>query len=161
MAEFKIIETQEQLDAIIGERLKRERETATKRYEGWISPEDLQKLKDTHAAEVKKLQDAAADTEQRLADKDKEIAESAKYKTDLEKTRIALAAGLKIDYADRLRGETAEEWKADAELLAKDFAASHVSVPLGSSEPKITESNDDKNSIARAKFAEWMEKQTS
>ena len=41
--EFKPIETQEELDKIITTRLKRERETTEKRFEGWISPEDHQK----------------------------------------------------------------------------------------------------------------------
>lgn len=36
--EFKPIETQEELDKIITNRLKRERESTEKRFEGWISP---------------------------------------------------------------------------------------------------------------------------
>ena len=40
---FKAIETQEELDNIVKERLKREREATNKRYEGWISPSDHQK----------------------------------------------------------------------------------------------------------------------
>ena len=152
MSEFKIIETQEQLDAVIGERLKRDREAYAKKFEGWTSPEELQKLNEAHAAKIQALEDAAAATQQTIADKDVLIAESAKYKTDLEKTRIALAAGLKIDYADRLRGETAEEWKADAEALAKDFATAHITAPLGNPEPKVT-----KESSARDRFVEWME----
>lgn len=156
MSEFKAIETQEQLDAVIGERIKRERETSAKRYEGWLSPDDIQKLKDDYDARIKALEDAAATTQQELASKDKEIADSAKYRTDLEKTRIALAAGLKYEYADRLRGETAEEWKADAETLAKDFAASHYQAPLGSPEPTIT-----KESNTKQQFAAWLAEQTN
>ena len=38
MAEFKAIETQEDLDKIITARLEREREASNKRYEGFISP---------------------------------------------------------------------------------------------------------------------------
>lgn len=156
MSEFKAIETQEQLDAVIGERIKRERETSAKRYEGWLSPDDIQKLKDDYDARIKALEDAAATTQQELASKDKEIADSAKYRTDLEKTRIALAAGLKYEYADRLRGETAEEWKADAETLAKDFAASHYQAPLGSPEPTITKEPNTKQ-----QFATWLAEQTN
>lgn len=137
MSEFRPITTQEELDAVISDRLKRERETSAKKYEGWKSPDDIQKLMDDHAKELKKLQDAAAETEKVLKEKDDQIAESARYRTDLEKTRIALAAGLKIDYADRLRGENADEWKADAEILAKDFAASHSSAPIGNPEPNF------------------------
>ena len=43
MSEFKAIETQEEFDKVIGERLKREQETVRKEYEGFLSPEDVQK----------------------------------------------------------------------------------------------------------------------
>ena len=43
MADFQAITTQEELDSIIKDRLKRDREAQTKKYEGWISPEDHQK----------------------------------------------------------------------------------------------------------------------
>ena len=150
MSEFKIIETQEEFDARISERLKRAAETAAKKYEGWTSPEDLETVKSDYESKIKTLEDSVASAEQKLKDKDIEIAESAKYRTDLEKTRIALQAGLKIEYADRLRGENKEEWEADAEALAKDFASSHVTAPLGTNEPEIT-----KEPSAREKFAEW------
>ena len=38
---FTIIETQEQFDNAIAERLKRERESIKKEYSGYMSPEDL------------------------------------------------------------------------------------------------------------------------
>ena len=153
----KPITTQEEIDAIIGDRLKREREASAKKYEGWTSPEDRKKLEDGHAVELKKLQDAAAAQEAAIKEKDALIAEGNRYKTDLEKTRIALNAGLKAEYADRLRGENADEWKADAELLAKDFKAAHQTGPLGNPDPKpadgsVTEANGKR-------FAEWAEKQ--
>ena len=135
MAEFTVIETQEQLDAVIGDRIKRERETLAKKYEGWKSPKDMEGITAAHAEELKKAQDALAEAERKSAEKDTQIAEGAKYKTDLAKTRIALAAGLKMEYADRLRGETAEEWETDAKILAKDFAAAHRTAPIGGSEP--------------------------
>lgn len=153
----KPITTQEEIDAIIGERLKRERETSAKKYEGWISPEDQKKLTDGHAAELKKLQDAAAAQEAAIKEKDALIAEGNRYKTDLEKTRIALNAGLKAEYADRLRGGNADEWKADAELLAKDFKAAHQAAPLGNPDPgPASQSTTQANG---KKFAEWAEKQ--
>ena len=152
----KPITTQEELDALIGERLKRERETSAKRYEGYISPDELKKIQDAHAAELKGLQDAAEATKAMIEEKDKLIADGNKYKTDLEKTRIAINAGLKAEYASRLQGETAEDWKADAELLAKDFASARSAAPLGSSEPVPTEKADPA-SIAAKKFTEWFD----
>lgn len=122
---FTPIETQEQLDALIKDRLQRDREAQAKKYEGWISPEKLKEITDSHDSDIKKLTDAVAEYEKTIAAKDKEISESAHYRTDLEKAKIALAAGLKIEHADRLRGETEEEWKADAKILARDFAATH------------------------------------
>lgn len=145
----KPITTQEELNAVIGDRLQREREQAAKRYEGWKSPEDLQKLTEQHNdslaqltaakdAEIKALQEAAEKTKQDIADRDSKLAESAKYKTELDKTRIALAAGLDLKYVDRIKGETEDEWKADAEMLAKDFAAAHRTPPIGSPELRTT-----------------------
>lgn len=156
MSEFKIIETQEQFDAAISERLKRDREAQQKKYDGWISPADQQKALDVLNAKIKSLEDAAAASQQTLAEKDAEIAKGVQYRTDLEKTRIALAAGLKIEYADRLRGDNAEEWKADAEALAKDFSAAHVVAPLGSNEPVITKKAD-----LAVTFAKWAESQNN
>ena len=149
MSEFKVIETQEQLDAILGDRLKRERESSEKKYEAYTSPDDLQKLKDSYEARIKEME---AESQKALAEKDALIAEGAKNKTDLEKTRIALKAGLRMEYADRLRGETEEEWKADAEELAKDFATAHQVAPLGSNEPQITEEH-----TAKQTFKEWVD----
>ena len=57
---FTPINTQEEFDSAIGERLSRDRESQAKKYEGWTSPEDLKKITDAHEAEIKKLTDAAA-----------------------------------------------------------------------------------------------------
>ena len=144
MSDFKVIETQEQLNEVIGERLRKAEEKAmAKAKEQFADYEDLKKQGTDFQKQIQKLTDTVSESEKKLADKDAELAESAKYKTDLEKTRIALQAGLKIDYADRLRGENAEEWKADAEALAKDFASSHVGAPLGSNEPALTSESQE------------------
>jgi len=148
----KPITTQEELDALISDRLRRERETSVKRYEGFLSPEDKQTLINTHAAEVQKLTDSVTDLQNQLKTKDEELAASLHYRTDLEKTRIALAAGLKPEYADRLRGETADDWKADAEILAKDFKAAHTVAPSGNPEP-ITDPKD----ANRKRFQDWFD----
>ena len=156
MAELeKAITTQEELDAVIKDRLSRERESAAKRYEGWMSPDDVEALKEEHAKEVKALQDAAAESEKTIKEKDAALAESAKYRTDLEKTRIALAAGLDVDFADRLKGENADEWKKDAEKLAKKIAPTHSAPPLGNPDPAPSP-NAKPETIAKKKFTEWL-----
>lgn len=129
MAEFKAPETQEQLDAIITARLERDRKTYFKQFEaeyrekGWKSPEEVTQLTADLNKQLKTLQDTAADTARTIADKDKEIAKGEGYRAELEKTRIAIAAGLDIDMAGRLQGANAKEWEADAKKLSDQFAA--------------------------------------
>ncbi len=149
----KPITTQEELDSVIGERLKRAKESEARKFEGWKSPEDIATLTSAHEKALSELT-AAKDTEIEAlkAQIQTSGAESARYKTELDKTKIALASGLKADYADRLRGETPEEWKADAELLAKDFAMSRTAPPLGNPDPA-----NPKAPKTRDQFKEWME----
>ena len=153
---FTPIETQEQLNEVIGERLRKAEEKAmAKAKEQFADYDDLKKQVTDYQEQLQKLTDTVSESENKLAEKDAELAESANYRTDLEKTRIAIEAGLKMEYASRLQGETAEEWKADAQALAKDFASSHVAAPLGSNEPKITH-----EATAEDKFSEWFKQVT-
>ena len=108
----------------------------------------MQALKDSYEHQISELK---AETQKTIEEKDAQIAEGQKYKTDLEKTRICLKAGLHVEYADRLRGENVEEWEKDAEELAKDFATAHQVAPLGSNEPQMTEKHTAKDT-----FKEWV-----
>ena len=147
----KPITTQEELDAVIGERIARAKESAQKKYDGWISPDDFKKAQGELEKQISDLQAAAAETEKKLAEKDASLAEAERYRTDLEKTRIAIAAGLDAKYATRLQGKDAKEWEKDAAELAKDFASSKTAVPLGSSDPK-----PGNQPLTNVKFAEWF-----
>ena len=72
---FKPIETQEELNAIIKDRLKRERESAEKRFEGWVSPEDHAKaIEDANKAfdDYKKVHEGDEQTIKDLTAKNKE-----------------------------------------------------------------------------------------
>ena len=133
---FEPINTQEELDAIIKDRIARAKESAEKKYEGWISPEALEDAKKDYEKQISDLQQAAAEFDKKMAEKDAQIAEAETYRTDLAKTRIALQAGLDPKYASRLQGSNEEEWTKDAKDMAKDFAAKHTAVPLGNGEKK-------------------------
>lgn len=148
---FTPIETQEQFDAAISDRLKRDRESYAKRFEGYKSPNELQAITEDYEKRIKALEEAAAATQRTISEKDAKIAEGEKYRADLAKTRIAIEAGLNMKYASRLRGETEAEWKEDAAELAKDFKAAHVTAPIGSPEPIQTQ-----NAGTRKQFADWM-----
>lgn len=162
MSDFTPIETQEQFDARISDRLARDRKTYAKQFQedliakGWKSPEELETLTADYVSQIDALKNAAAETEKIMAAKDAEIAEGAKYRTDLAKTRIALNAGLRLEFADRLKGETEEEWKKDAESLAKYMAPAVPSAaPLGNPEA------GGGSSATRDQFASWFSQKTN
>ena len=64
---FKAIETQEELDNIVKERLKREREANNKRYEGWISPSDHQKALEEANQKLKSLEFKVGENDRKIS----------------------------------------------------------------------------------------------
>lgn len=113
---FKAIETQEELDNIVKERLKREREATNKRYEGWISPEDHQRtLSDANQAfdDYKKTREGDSKTIEDL------MAQNKAYETASLKSRIVHEVGLSHEWIGRIGGEDEQSIRADAESLKK------------------------------------------
>ena len=140
---FKPIETQEELDNIIKDRLKRERETTQKRYEGWVSPEDHQKaITDANKAfdDYKKAHES---DEQTIADL---TAKTKKYETASLKSRIAHEVGLSYEWIDRINGEDEKSIREDAESIKKLVGSG--SAPLPTKNPEAGESYDSgKNAL--------------
>lgn len=129
--EFKPIETQEELDKIITNRLKRERESAENRFKGWISPEDHQKgIEEANKAFID-YKEAHKNDEQTIADL---TAKVKTYETASLKSRIAHEVGLSYDWISRISGEDEESIRADAESLKKLVGAGTVLVPTKSTE---------------------------
>ncbi len=120
---FQVIETQEQLDAIVGERVARAKDAARKEFEGWISPEDLTKQTDDLNSKIKTLTDAKAALETQLTEKDGKI---AKYETDSVKTKIAREFGLSYEAIGFLQGEDEETIRKSAESLKSLVGGSKV-----------------------------------
>ena len=144
MGEFKTIETQEELDALIKDRIERERKSLSEKYSDY---DELKKKNTEYEAQVSKLSEANKAFETKKLEYDKQISElSSKikgYETDSAKTRIALEMGLPYEVAGRLNGTTEEEIRKDAESLAK-FVGKPETAPVSSGEPvKYTESKDD------------------
>lgn len=132
MSDFKVIETQEQLDAILGDRLKRERETVKKEFEGYLSPEDAAKKYEGYLSpedEKKKYEGYLSPEE--AAKKDAKI---KGYESSSVKTRIAHETGLPYEMAARLSGETEEDIRKDAESLVKLIGQQQPPQPFGNSE---------------------------
>lgn len=135
---FKPIETQEELDNIIKERLKRERETTQKRFEGWISPEDHQKALDASNKAFDDFKKAHESDEQTIADL---TAKNKAYETASLKSRIAHEVGLSYEWTDRIGGEDEESIRKDAESLKKLVGAGAQPIPT-----KNTEAGEDVDS---------------
>lgn len=137
--EFKPITTQEDLNNIIENRLKRDREATAKRYEGWISPEDHQKaIADANKAfdDYKKAHES---DEQTIADL---TAKNKAYETASLKSRIAHEVGLSYEWISRISGDDEESIRADAESLKK-LVGNGVPIPTKSTETdKVLNKND-------------------
>ena len=128
---FKPIETQEELDNIIKDRLKRERETTQKRFEGWVSPDDHQKaLADVNKAfdDFKKSKE---NDEKTIADL---TAKNKAYETASLKSRIAHEVGLSYEWISRISGEDEASIRADAESLKKLVGSGSTPLPTKSTD---------------------------
>ena len=105
MAEFKAINTQEEFDAAIKDRIARAEAAVRKQYEGYKSPGDVQKELDKVKDFEKQVNDLKAENGKLKVAGWKQTA-LAKYK-------------LAADYADYLQGEDEKAIDASAEKLAK------------------------------------------
>ena len=133
--EFKPIETQEELDKIITTRLKRERETTEKRFEGWISPEDHQKGLDELNKAFSDYKETHKNDEETIADL---TAKNKAYETASLKSRIAHEVGLSFEWIDRIKGEDEKSIREDAESIKKLVGSGSSLLPL-----RRTENHED------------------
>ena len=91
---FTPITDQETLNNIIKDRLKRERESTEKRFEGWVSPDDHQKAINEANKAFDDYKKAHESDEQTIADL---TAKNKAYETASLKSRIAHEVGLSYE----------------------------------------------------------------
>ena len=135
---FKPIESQEELDNIIKDRLKRERESTQKKYEGWISPDDHQKAIDEANKALDDYKKAHEGDEQTIADLS---AKNKAYETASLKSRVAHEVGLSYEWIGRISGDDEESIRKDAESLKKLVGNGAQPIPT-----KNTESGENVDS---------------
>ncbi len=154
MAEFTPITTQEQLDQIISDRLKRERETVSRKYADY---DDLKSKVATYETDISGYSKSLREANEKLAAHDRELAErDAKikgYETASVKTRIAHEAGLPYELAGRLTGEDEAAIRKDAEQLSRLIGQTVTAAPLASTESGTTDTKTAalKNMLAALK----------
>lgn len=131
MPEFKPIETQEALDAIIKDRIERAKKSAAdeaaKKYEGYFSPDDVKK----HTDQIASLTEKLKESDTKIADL---AAKNSAYEISSVKMKVAHETGLPYELADRLSGSTEEEIRKDADALAKFATMRQTPTPDFSSE---------------------------
>lgn len=146
MADFKVIETQEQLDALIGDRIaraeKKAQENAAKEYADYA---DLKKKVETYEAQLadygKKLTEATETAKGHTAEVEELRAKIKNYETATVKARIAHEVGLPYELANRLTGDNEEAIRQDAETMAKFI--SKPAAPMRSTEQPIGDSKTE------------------
>lgn len=137
---FKVIETQEELDQIIQERLNRQKEKFADYDEIKARNSELESEVGTLKATLEKTNANAKSHEQIVSDLNAKIAD---YETANLRIKIALQNGLPIDLADRLVGSDEESIKADAERLASFVSKkAQTPPPLKNQEPPLGEDKD-------------------
>lgn len=140
MTEFKVIETQEQLNAIIKARLDREKE----KYADY----------DQLTEKIKKLETENTNLKQTITDKETSESTSLTRISELEKDvtswkqkslkqQIAMKNGLPFDLADRLQGDSEESLNEDAERLASLVNVKNYTQPLADKEPNFESKGTD------------------
>lgn len=106
--------------------------------------DDLKSAKETLEKQVEELNGTLQATTDKYTQQESTLGELQTkikgYEVDTLKTRIASQAGLPLDLAGRLSGETEDEIKADAEKFAS-FVGKPAPLPL-----KPTEQTNDKTS---------------
>lgn len=107
--------TQAEVERIIGERLKRERE----KYADYDELKKRAEEADSSKSELQKLADRVAAAEKRAAD-----AEAKQLRAE-----VAQAKGLTAAQAKRLTGSTKEELEADADELLEAFGGGKKTEP--------------------------------
>lgn len=137
MSDFKVIETQEQLDSIVNERIKGEREAQEKKYSGYISPDDYKVKTGDYEKKISELREELNGANTKIAGYDKEIADRdlkiKGYESHSLKTRIAHETGLSYEAVDFLKGDDEDSIRKSAESL-KSLVGTAATAPLATTE---------------------------
>ena len=133
MEDFKVIETQEEFDKAIKERLARKEKELAETYKEYLSPDKASSLKEEYEKKLAEANKKLDEVSEKLKSHDAIVSEltdrATKAETSLMKSRIAHECGVPIELAERLVGSTEDELKKDAEALAafmKPASAPHA-----------------------------------
>lgn len=146
---FKTIETQEELDAIIGERIERAKSSVRKEYDEKYSDYDSIKdqigkynsEKESYEKQIKELND-------KVSSFDEISAQNKKLQMDSLKVRVALENGLPYQMASRLNGDDEASIIKDAKMM-KQYMPGKKLQPLKDTEGNINEKDEKFKKLLR------------
>lgn len=150
---FKEIKTQEELDAIIKKRLER----VEKQFEGYLSPDEIQKLKDGYEEKLKDTSKFDGYTSPEELEKinkkhkdeiSKLQSENSNLKLMSLKSNIAKKYNLPDEIASRLTGKDEGELERDAEELSKFVSVNNV-LPLANQTTGEIKENDNREAMRK------------
>lgn len=139
MADFTPINTQEELNNIIGERLRRERETVSKEFEQKITEKDQAISK--AQTDLETIRTQLEDANKKLAGIPDMMKKIHAYEVASVKRKVADETGIPYGLAERLSGETEDELRKDAEGLRK-MIGNQRTAPLAGAERRAQSEND-------------------
>ena len=132
--DFKVIETQEQLDSILKDRLERAEKAAAKQYEGYTSPDDLNALKETHKKELEELHNKYSAELEKYKDVDEQLRQKDEtihaYEISSVKNNVARELDLPFEAIEFLQGSNEKEIKESAEKLKSMTGNKHIIAPI-------------------------------
>lgn len=144
MADFTPINTQEEFDSAIKDRLERQKS----KFEKYSSPEDVATMQAEYNSKIEKLSSDLEAMSKKVSKYDADIAERDTkikgYETRATKSKIAREYGLSYEAIDFLSGDDEETIKTSAEALKKLMGAQVA--PTKSYEPT---QQSDKTSALR------------
>lgn len=145
MSEFTAITTQEQFDSAIRERLARQEEKMAKKFEGYLSPDEVTAKTSDYEKQIADLTNALDGANKKNASWEKEIADRDTkikgFELNALKHKVAHDKGLSYDAIGFLKGDDEDSINESADSLKALMGASH-SVPTFSNEPSV---GDTKN----------------
>lgn len=139
MGEFQPITNQEEFDAKIKERLERERNSVTKQFANWISPEDNAKQVADYQKQIEEIKASHSEDSKTIETLTTRV---KAYETAEIRSRVAHEMGLPYGMASRINGETEEEIRKDAQSLKDLIGTSKPQAPQATTEPRLTQNSE-------------------
>lgn len=141
MNEFKIIETQEQLDAIIKDRLVRKENAVREEFADFEKYKAAYENGEAVKSEYeKRIEEITKQHEESKATISGLNAKVAQYEIDSAKTKACAQYGIPFEMAGRLQGVNEEEIMKDASVLASFITTKkETAPPMRNPEAKVEE----------------------